>query len=80
MKKVPPKMAAQGTRPVEKRAEETIPALAARCFGAKAAAEAWLSSPKRRLGGRTPKQVCETPDGQREVRAWLEEIADGALA
>ncbi|MBI1187514.1 MAG: DUF2384 domain-containing protein [Alphaproteobacteria bacterium] len=68
------------TRASAARAIAAIDALARACFGNSAAARSWLDAPKRRLDGAAPAELLVTAKGRREVRAWLEEIADGGVA
>lgn len=65
---------------VDAHATEKLIKLAAACFGSGAAASSWFDYPKQRLAGKSPKQACRTSAGREQVRAWLEEIADGAFA
>ncbi len=65
---------------VDAHATEKLIQLAAACFGSGAAAAAWFDYPKQRLAGKSPKQACRSSAGRDQVRAWLEEIADGAFA
>jgi uncharacterized protein (DUF2384 family) len=65
---------------VDQHATEKLIQLAAACFGSGAAASSWFEYPKQRLAGKSPKQACRSSVGREQVRAWLEEIADGAFA
>lgn len=75
-----PTPARAGRISVDVHATEKLIKLAAACFGSGAAASSWFDYPKQRLAGKSPKQACRTSAGREQVRAWLEEIADGAFA
>ena len=44
------------------------------------AAERWLSSPKRALGGAVPYELAETEAGAREVEALIGRIEHGVFS
>ena len=44
------------------------------------AAERWLSSPKRALGGAVPSELAETEAGAREVEALIGRIEHGVFS
>ncbi len=45
-----------------------------------AAAQRWLTSPKRALAGLTPLDCCDTEVGAREVEQLLERLAEGVFS
>lgn len=51
--------------------------LAARIFGDRRRAMAWMTKPKERLNGETPLDRLRTEAGAREIEEWLEQSRHG---
>ena len=65
----------------EERGYERVLGKALKMFeGDSRAAERWLSSPRRALGGATPLELAKTEAGAREVEALIGRLEHGVFS
>lgn len=72
--------AASESRTKQSLKEAQMVTIAVEVFGSEEAANRWMSSPNRALGGVVPQSLCDSDEGCEEVEAILRRIEQGEFS
>lgn len=61
------------------RGSASVSQLAVEVFEDEQLAKAWLDRPNQAFGWQTPRMLCETAEGEKQVRRALQAMASGGV-